>query len=59
MPEYNTLFEKLAQERNISVEEMRSIIAARIAAGMNDPDSVRRAQWEKIPHTGEVPTPEE
>ena len=59
MPEYNTLFEKLAQERNISVEEMRSIIAARSAAGMNDPDSVRRAQWKKIPHTGEVPTPEE
>ena len=59
MPEYNTLFEKLAQERNISVEEMRSIITARIATGMNNPDPVRRAQWEKIPHTGEVPTPEE
>ena len=30
MSEYKTLFEKLAKDRNISVEEMRSIIAARI-----------------------------
>ena len=59
MSEYKTLFEKLAHDRNISVEEMRSIIAARIDAGMNDPDPGRRAQWKKIPHTGDVPTPEE
>ena len=59
MSEYKTLFEKLAQDRNISVEEMRSIIAARIETGISDPDPVRRAQWEKIPHTGDVPSPEE
>ena len=57
MSEYKTLFEKLAQDRNISVEEMRSIIAARIETGISDPE--RRAQWEKIPHTGDVPSPEE
>lgn len=59
MPEYRTFFEKLARDRNITVEEMRSIISARIEAGMNDPDLAHRAQWEKIPHAGDMPTPEE
>lgn len=59
MSEYKTLFEKLAKDRNISVEEMRSIIVARIETGINDPDPIRRVQWEKIPHTGDAPTPEE
>ena len=59
MPEYRTFFEKLARDRNITVEEMRAIISARIKSGMNDPDPIRRAQWEKIPHTGDMPTPEE
>ena len=26
---------------------------------MNDPDPEKRAQWEAIPHEGEIPTPEE
>lgn len=51
------LFERLAQ--NITVEEMRAIISARIKKGMNDPDPEKRAQWEKIPCAGEIPTPEE
>ena len=59
MEEPKTLFEHLAQERNITVEEMRAIIAARIEAGMNDPDPEKRASWERIPHAGETPTPEE
>ena len=45
MPEYRTFFEKLARDRNITVEEMRSIISARIETGMNDPDLARWAQW--------------
>ena len=53
------LFERLARERNITVEEMRAIISARIKKGMNDPDPEKRAQWEKIPCAGEIPTPEE
>ena len=59
MLEYRTFFEKLARDRNITVEEMRSIISARIETGMNDPDLARRAQWEKIPRAGDMPTPEE
>ncbi len=47
--EGETLFERLARERNITVEEMRAIISARIEEGMNDPDLEKRAQWERIP----------
>ena len=57
--EEETVFERLARERNITVEEMRAIILARIEAGMNDPDPEKRAQWERIPCTGKIPTPEE
>ena len=57
--EEETLFERLARERNITVEEMRAIISARIEAGMNDPDPEKRAQWERIPCAGKIPTPEE
>lgn len=59
MAEQETLFERLACERNISVEEMRERIAARIERGWNDPDPEKRAQWRKIPCDGEIPTPEE
>lgn len=59
MEKPKTFFEHLAQERNITVEEMRAIIAARIEAGMNDPDPEKRASWERIPRAGEIPTPEE
>ena len=57
--EEETLFERLARERNITVEEMRAIISARIEAGKNDPDPAKRAQWERIPCAGNIPTPEE
>lgn len=53
------LFERLARKRNITVEEMRAIISARIERGLHDPDPEKRAQWEKIPCAGEIPTPEE
>lgn len=53
------LFERLARERNITVEEMREIISARIKKGMNDPDPEKRGQWEKIPRIGDIPTPDE
>ena len=57
--EEETVFERLARERNITVEEMRAIISARIESGMNDPDPEKRAQWERIPRAGKLPTPEE
>lgn len=53
------LFERLARERNITVEEMRAIISARIAKGWNDPNPEKRAQWRKIPCAGDIPTPNE
>ena len=59
MAKQETLFERLAKERNTTVEDIRSQITARIEAGLHDPDPVRRAQWERIPCAGEVPTPEE
>ena len=53
------LFERLARERGISVEEMRKIISARIEKGWNDPDPEKRAQWRKIPCAVDIPTPYE
>ena len=53
------LFERLARERNITVEEMRVIISARIEKGWNDPDLEKRIQWRKIPCDGDIPTPDE
>lgn len=52
-------FERLAEEQKITVEKMRAIIAARMEAGMNDPDPEKQASWERIPRTGEIPMPEE
>ena len=52
------IFERLAREKGISVEEMRAIISARIEKGWNDEDPVKREQWRKIPCAGEMPTPE-
>ena len=59
MEKPKTLFERLARERGISVEEMRAIISARNEQGMNDPDPIKRASWERIPRAGDIPTPEE
>ena len=53
------IFERMAWERNISVEEMRAIISDRIEKGWNDKDPVKREQWRKIPCAGEIPTPDE
>lgn len=53
------LFEQLAHERNITVEEIRAIISARIEEGWNNSDLEKRAQWRKIPCSGEIPTPDE
>lgn len=53
------LFERLARERRISVEEMRTIISSRIEKGWNDPNLEKRAQWRKIPCIGDMPTPDE
>ncbi len=59
MERQETIFDRWAKERNITVEEMKAILSARIEQGINDPNPEKRAQWEKIPHAGEIPTPEE
>lgn len=59
MENQETIFERLARERNITVEEMKAIIADHIKAGLNDPDPEKQAQWCRIPCAGEIPTPEE
>ena len=53
------IFERLARERGITIEEMRAIISARIESGWKDPDPEKRAQWRKIPCAGELPTPDD
>ena len=53
------IFERLAHEHGITVEEMWAIISTRIEEGWNDPDPEKRAQWRKIPCAGELPTPDE
>ena len=53
------IFERLARERGIAVEEMRTIISARIEKGWNDSDPEKREQWRKIQCSGEIPTPDE
>ena len=59
MENQETIFERLARERNITVDEMKAIIADRIRAGLNNPDPEKRAQWQRIPCAEEIPTPEE
>ena len=53
------IFERLARERGITVEEMRAIISSRIEKGWNDFNPEKKAQWRKIPCAGELPTPDE
>lgn len=59
MEKHENFFERLARERNITVEEMRQIISGRIEQGLHDPDPKKRKSWEAIPCVGDVPTPEE
>ncbi len=41
------IFERMARERHISVEEMRAIISDRIEKGWNDEDPVKTRTMEK------------
>ena len=41
MSEQDVLFERLARERNITVEEMKGIISARILKGWNDTNPIK------------------
>lgn len=41
MSEQDALFERLARERNITVEEMKEIISARILKGWYDTNPIK------------------
>ena len=59
MEKQDNFFERLARERNITVEQMKEIISTRIKKGLNNPDPEKRKSWEAIPGKGDIPTPEE
>ncbi|MCM1006324.1 MAG: hypothetical protein NC485_00040 [Ruminococcus flavefaciens] len=59
MENQDNFFERLAHERNITVEQMKQIISNRIKQGLNDLDPEKRKSWEAIPRKGNIPTPEE
>ena len=42
MEKYKDILNKLARDRNITVEELKGIISEHIKAGLNDPDPVKR-----------------
>lgn len=42
MEKHENFFERLARERNITVEEIKQIISDRIEQGLHDPDSEKR-----------------
>ena len=52
-------FAMLAERDHTTVEKVKEKISKRIWEGLHDPDPKRRAQWERIPCAGDVPTPEE
>jgi hypothetical protein len=53
------LFEQVAEERGITVFEVRNRIAEAIRFGRSSPDPDIQKIWAKIPFEGEEPTPEE
>ena len=53
------IFRELAARDQTSEFEVLKQIETAIQAGMQNPDPNIRAQWEKIPRTGTIPTPEE
>lgn len=53
------IIRRIAMKEGSSVERVRQHIQIAMIAGMMSPDPKARAAWEQIPHTGEVPTPEE
>lgn len=53
------IFKQIAKQHHITVEEVKRQIGFAMLAGMCNPDPNIRAYWEKVPHKGDIPTPEE
>ena len=51
--------QKLAAKKGVTVEDVRRQISLAMLVGMCDPDPNIQAYWHSIPHTGDIPTPEE
>lgn len=51
------IWKKLAKQRNVSEESVRSEMEAAIEEAMKNPET--RAFWQSIPSKNERPTPEE
>ncbi len=49
-------FTMLAERDHTTVEKIKEKISKRVWEGLHDPDPERRAQWERIPCAGEIPT---
>ena len=59
VPNWYSQLDMLAERDHTTVEKVKEKISKRIWEGLHDPDPERRAQWERIPCAGDVPTPEE
>lgn len=59
MAEQEFLLERLARENSVTVDEMRKQLENRIKQGLTNPNPELRSQWEQIPCSGAIPTPEE
>lgn len=55
----SNIFRELAARDRTSEFEVQRQIEIAIQTGIQNPDPAIRAQWEKVPCTGEIPTPEE
>lgn len=53
------VFEQIAAQEGISVEEVRSEIQKAIEIGFTHPDPAVQQYWQSIPYRGDKPTPEE
>lgn len=53
------IIKQIARQNNVSVEEVKSEIAAAIQMGMRCPDTKVQQQWNAIPKKQKIPTPEE
>ena len=59
MKKMEDVYEEIARRHGTSAERVRRDIRSALKAGSREPDPEVQAVWEKIPHTGEKPTPKE
>lgn len=55
----HSILEKVAQQNNVSLEEVQNEIQISIKAAMSNPDLQIQSEWASVPKEKEEPTPEE